>query len=220
MAYIVNEPNCFCNRPCSPEEPSHVICLAALADPEPLQLTGSSLSMYDHISTEEGRQILPALSKYFLGRIHSVGQVFASKAQLQDDLTNFAIAKGFNWKYKKNDSDRLTVRCVGQDHKQEDCPWRLHASTVRGSSEFAIKTMCNTHTCGCEMIGSGHPRTSKKWVGNVVKGKLIDTPAYRAADMRRDIEREYGVALRYHQVNTAVTITNSLIHCNNVILML
>ncbi|MQM01242.1 hypothetical protein Taro_033992, partial [Colocasia esculenta] len=44
-----------------------------------------------------------------------------------------------------------------------------------------------------------HPKTSKKWVANVVKRKLLDKPTYRASEMMRDIRRDYGITIPYHQ---------------------
>ncbi|MQL68849.1 hypothetical protein Taro_001139 [Colocasia esculenta] len=132
--------------------------------------------------------------QYSVGRIHSVGQVFISKELLQMELTNYAIARGFNCKYLKNDSVRLTVRC-----NVSVCPWRLHASVVRGGPQFAIKSLNNIHTCGCDIMSDGHPQTSKKWVANAVKGKLVDKPTYRASEMMSDIRREYGICIPYHQ---------------------
>ncbi|MQM17384.1 hypothetical protein Taro_050358 [Colocasia esculenta] len=110
------------------------------------------------------------------------------------ELTNYAIARGFNWKYLKNDSVRLTVRC-----NVSVCPWRLHASVVHEGPQFAIKSLNNIHSCGCDIMSDGHPRTSKKWVANAVKGKLVDKPTYRASEMMRDIRRDYGISIPYHQ---------------------
>ncbi|MQM04383.1 hypothetical protein Taro_037177 [Colocasia esculenta] len=129
-----------------------------------------------------------------LDRIHSVGQVFRSKELLQMELTNYAIARGFNWKYLKNDSVRLTVRC-----NVAVCPWRLHAFVIREGPQFAIKSLNNIHSCGCDIMSYGHPQTSKKWVANAVKGKLVDKPTYRASEMMRDIRRDYGISIPYHQ---------------------
>ncbi|MQL95541.1 hypothetical protein Taro_028206 [Colocasia esculenta] len=62
-----------------------------------------------------------------------------------------------------------------------------------------VKSLNNIHTCGCDIMSDGHPRTSKKWVANAVKGKLVDKPTYRASEMMRDIRREYGISIPYHQ---------------------
>ncbi|MQL74236.1 hypothetical protein Taro_006589 [Colocasia esculenta] len=164
----------------------------SLKTTEPSHLPGSSLELFDRGKGEEGE--VPILTQYCLGRIHYVGQVFISKEQLQMELTNYAITRGFNWKYLKNDTVRLTVRCY-----VDVCPCRLHAFVIREGPEFAIKTLNNIHSCGCDIMSDGHPRTSKKWVVNVVKGKLVDKPTYRASEMMRDIRWDYGISIPYHQ---------------------
>ncbi|MQL93962.1 hypothetical protein Taro_026614 [Colocasia esculenta] len=174
---------------CKSTSNTHV---GSLETTEPLQLPGSCLELYDQGQGAEG--VVPVLTQYSVGRIHSVGQVFISKELLLMELTNYAIARGFNWKYLKNDSVRLIVRC-----NVTVCPWRLHASVVRGGPQFAIKSINNKHTCGCDIMSDEHPRTSKKWVANAVKGKLVDKPTYRASEMMSDIRREYGICIPYHQ---------------------
>ncbi|MQM07660.1 hypothetical protein Taro_040500, partial [Colocasia esculenta] len=110
------------------------------------------------------------------------------------ELTNYAITRGFNWKYLKNESVRLTVQC-----NVDVCPWCLHAFVIRQGPEFAIKSLNNIHSCGCDIMSDRHPRTSKKWVANAVKGKLPDKPTYRVSEMMRDIRRYYGISIPYHQ---------------------
>ncbi|MQM18072.1 hypothetical protein Taro_051057 [Colocasia esculenta] len=179
----------------------------SLETTEPLQLPGSNLELYDRGQGAEG--VVPVLMQYSVGRIHSVGQVFISKELLQMELTNYAIARGFNWKYLKNDSVRLTVRC-----NVSVCLWRLHASVVRGGPQFAIKSLNNIHTCGCEIMSDGHPRTSKKWVANAVKGKLVDKPTYRASEMMSDIRREYDICIPYHQAWWGKEVAVSSLYAN------
>ncbi|MQL81302.1 hypothetical protein Taro_013764 [Colocasia esculenta] len=62
-----------------------------------------------------------------------------------------------------------------------------------------VKSLNNIHSCGCDIMSDRHPRTSKKWVANAVKGKLVDKPTYRASEMMRDICRDYGISIPYHQ---------------------
>ncbi|MQL95540.1 hypothetical protein Taro_028205 [Colocasia esculenta] len=73
----------------------------SLETTEPSHLPGSSLELYDRGQGAEG--VVPVLTQYSVGRIHSVEQVFINKELLQMELTNYAIARGFNWKYLKND---------------------------------------------------------------------------------------------------------------------
>ncbi|MQL89189.1 hypothetical protein Taro_021757 [Colocasia esculenta] len=126
---------------------------ASLKTTKPSHLPGSSLELFDYRGKGVEGEV-SVLTQYCLGRIHSVGQVFISKEQLQLELTNYAITRGFNWKYLKNDSVRLTVRCY-----VDVCPWRLHTSVVREGPEFAIKSLNNIHSCGCDIMSDGHLRS-------------------------------------------------------------
>ncbi|XP_038972954.1 uncharacterized protein LOC120105004 [Phoenix dactylifera] len=59
--------------------------------------------------------------------------------------------------------------------------------------------MNGNHTCGGGMQVQSHPKASKCWVPNIVKNKLQDMPLYKPTDIVKDIRREYGVQLPYHQ---------------------
>ncbi|MQM13362.1 hypothetical protein Taro_046287 [Colocasia esculenta] len=114
-------------------------------------------------------------------------------------------------KERKNDSVRLTVQC-----NVAVCPWRLHASIVSGGPEFAINSLNNIHSCVCDIMSDGHPRTSKKWVANAVKGKLVDKPTYRASEMMRDIQQDYGISIPYHKHRVqGVILAASALNDNN-----
>ncbi|MQL74159.1 hypothetical protein Taro_006537 [Colocasia esculenta] len=134
-----------------------------------------------HASRQSGDP--PPLDRYvlhaFFTNLHVIPCNFQkpSSYPMHHELKNYAIARGFNWKYLKNDYIRLTVRFF-----VDVCPWRLHASVVREGRQFAIKTLNNIHSCGCDIMSDGHPKTSKKWVANAVNGKLVDKPTYRASE--------------------------------------
>ncbi|MQM09807.1 hypothetical protein Taro_042687 [Colocasia esculenta] len=137
------------------------------------------------LSTHASRQLgdLPPLDRYVL-------LAFFTSLHVNPCI----LQKPSSYPMQHNDSVRLTIRCY-----VDVCPWRLHASVVREGPEFAIKSLNNIHSCGCDIMSDGHPRTSKKWVVNAVKGKLVDKPTYRASEMMRDIRRDYGISIPYHQ---------------------
>lgn len=126
--------------------------------------------------------------------VHSKGQTFDSVEHLRTDLTKFAISRGFDFYYIKNDSTRLTVKC-----KNITCTWNLHAIRVGLGPHFEIKTLNNNHTCGGGLSTQKHPRASKKWVSSIVKEKISDSPLYKPRDIKKDIFRDYGIDIPYHQ---------------------
>ncbi|KAM7487979.1 hypothetical protein LguiB_025463 [Lonicera macranthoides] len=125
--------------------------------------------------------------------ITGVDQRFRSFTEFREALHKFSIAHGFTYKYKKNDSHRVTVKC-----KSEGCPWRIYVSRLATTQLVCIKKMSSTHTCKGAPVKPGY-RSTKGWVGNIIKEKLKVSPNYKPKDIATDIKREYGIQLNYSQ---------------------
>ncbi|KAK6790149.1 hypothetical protein RDI58_013949 [Solanum bulbocastanum] len=125
--------------------------------------------------------------------ITGVDQRFSSFTELREALHKYSIAHGFTYKYKKNDSHRVTVKC-----KSEGCPWRIYASRLATTQLICIKKMNKTHTCEGAAVKAGY-RATRGWVGNIIKEKLKFSPNYKPKDIATDIKREYGIHLNYSQ---------------------
>ncbi|CAH9129598.1 unnamed protein product [Cuscuta epithymum] len=125
--------------------------------------------------------------------ITGVDQRFSSFAEFREALHKYSIAHGFTYKYKKNDSHRVTVKC-----KAEGCPWRVYASRLATTQLVCIKKMNSTHTCEGAAVKAGY-RATRGWVGKIIKDKLKVSPNYKPKDIATDIKREYGITLNYSQ---------------------
>lgn len=125
--------------------------------------------------------------------ITGVGQRFNSFSELREALHKYSIAHGFAYRYKKNDSHRISVKC-----KTEGCPWRIYASKLSTTQLVCIKKMESTHTCEGSVLKAGY-RSTRGWVGNIIKEKLKASPSYKPKDIADDIKREYGIQLNYSQ---------------------
>lgn len=125
--------------------------------------------------------------------ITGVDQRFSSFTEFREALHKYSIAHGFTYKYKKNDSHRVTVKC-----KSEGCLWRIYASRLATTQLICIKKMNKTHTCEGAAVKAGY-RATRGWVGNIIKEKLKFSPNYRPKDIASDIKREYGIQLNYSQ---------------------
>ncbi|XP_038989924.1 uncharacterized protein LOC120113181 [Phoenix dactylifera] len=126
--------------------------------------------------------------------IEGVGQEFMNVETLRDTIRNYCIANCRNFVFVKNDRDRVTVECV-----YDGCEWRIHASHLGNSEKFTIKKMHYNHTCGGRLQVRSHPKASKRWILKIVKDQLQDMPLYKPSDIVKDIRRQYGVELPYHQ---------------------
>ncbi|XP_059437666.1 uncharacterized protein LOC132170637 isoform X1 [Corylus avellana] len=125
--------------------------------------------------------------------ITGVGQRFSSVHEFRESLRKYAIAHQFAFRYKKNDSHRVTVKC-----KAEGCPWRIHASRLSTTQLICIKKMNPTHTCEGAVATTGHQAT-RSWVASIIKEKLKVFPNYKPKDIVNDIKQEYGIQLNYFQ---------------------
>ncbi|KDP28012.1 hypothetical protein JCGZ_19092 [Jatropha curcas] len=125
--------------------------------------------------------------------ITGVDQRFGSFTEFREALHKFSIAHGFAYRYKKNDSHRVTVKC-----KSQGCPWRIYASRLSTTQLICIKKMNAEHTCEGASVKAGY-RATRGWVGSIIKEKLKVAPNYRPKDIADDIKREYGIQLNYSQ---------------------
>ncbi|RVW77358.1 hypothetical protein CK203_043698 [Vitis vinifera] len=125
--------------------------------------------------------------------ITGVGQRFSGVHEFREALRKYAIAHQFAFRYKKNDSHRVTVKC-----KAEGCPWRIHASRLSTTQLICIKKMNATHTCEGAVVTTGYQAT-RSWVASIIMDKLKVFPNYKPKDIVNDIKQEYGIQLNYFQ---------------------
>ncbi|GAA0149137.1 hypothetical protein LIER_08391 [Lithospermum erythrorhizon] len=125
--------------------------------------------------------------------ITGVNQRFSCFTEFREALHKYSIAHGFTYKYKKNDSHRVTVKC-----KSEGCPWRIYASRLATTQLICIKKMNGQHNCEGATAKAGY-RATRGWVGNIIKEKLKVSPNYKPKDIANDIKREYGIQMNYSQ---------------------
>ncbi|XP_047310782.1 uncharacterized protein LOC124914310 isoform X2 [Impatiens glandulifera] len=129
--------------------------------------------------------------------IIGVDQRFSSFGEFREALHKYSIAHGFAYKYKKNDSHRISAKC-----RSEGCPWRIYASRLASTHLVCIKRMNSNHTCQ----GSGTKARcwgSKGLVGSIIKEKVKVSPHCKIKDIAKEIESEYGIQLNYSQARRA-----------------
>ncbi|KAD3336820.1 hypothetical protein E3N88_32339 [Mikania micrantha] len=129
--------------------------------------------------------------------ITGVGQRFHSLAEFREALRKYSIAHAFNFVYKKNENQRVTVKC-----KAEGCPWRIHASKLSTTQLVCIKTMRPVHNC--QGVTSKAPfRAKRSWVGDLIKEKVKESPKIKPKEIATELKRDYGIDLNYSQARRA-----------------
>ena len=80
-----------------------------------------------------------------------IGCEFPNRKMFQDTVTKFAIYGNFTLKPLKTNMTRV-MTC----RKDQDCPWRIHASIVESGPQFKVRTYNLNHRCSRPMMGMAH----------------------------------------------------------------
>ncbi|KAK3026932.1 hypothetical protein RJ639_040338 [Escallonia herrerae] len=149
------------------------------------------------------------LTKSWENCITGVQQQFNSVHEFRDALSKYAIAHGFTYTLKKNESARVSAKC-----KAEGCPWRVYASRLSTTQLFLIKTMNGVHTCGAGTNAANRPQPSRKVVASIVKEKWRDSPNCTPKEIAEEIQQELGIELNYSQAWRGMETARKDIHCS------
>ncbi|XP_020242616.1 uncharacterized protein LOC109820834 [Asparagus officinalis] len=128
--------------------------------------------------------------------IRSVGQEFDDVEHCRRSLSNYSIARGFNFEFVKNERKRVTAKC-----KAANCEWMVHCTRRRDSDRFYVKKICSSHSCLGGGIGKeGYQRASCKWNANQLKTILKEQLTYRPIDFQKKLKMEFGLDVPYHRI--------------------
>nr|XP_043624570.1 uncharacterized protein LOC122596113 [Erigeron canadensis] len=112
--------------------------------------------------------------------ITGVGQEFTNVHEFQEALQKYAMANDFEFKLKKNDTNRVAGQCAF-----EGCSWKFNAVLVPSTQSFKIKTMKNVHTCD---------NKSKNWLVNTITDRLKESPHLKPNEIANGLLKGFGVA--------------------------
>ncbi|XP_039143349.1 uncharacterized protein LOC120280548 [Dioscorea cayenensis subsp. rotundata] len=127
--------------------------------------------------------------------ITGVGQEFDNVKDFRAQLCRYGLEKGFIYRFIKNETSRVTARCIG-----ENCPWRIYASESSRKQKFIIKKMNHLHTCGGGNGKDGNRRASRQWLTGFIKEKLHESLQCKPKEIVKELYDIFGVNVSYSQV--------------------
>ncbi|XP_028080765.1 protein FAR1-RELATED SEQUENCE 4-like [Camellia sinensis] len=129
--------------------------------------------------------------------ISHVGQCFeGGVAAFRLVLSKYAIECGFDFKFVKNDSVRVTAVCTLRE--QKGCSWLVHGKVETCNGYFYLKRLNNLHSCGAVVCTGKNNRLNSELVCNVIGDRLRDKLLTRLTDVVFELEKEYGLNVSYH----------------------
>ncbi|XP_028086007.1 uncharacterized protein LOC114286985 [Camellia sinensis] len=102
---------------------------------------------------------------------------------------------GFNFKYVKNDSVRVTTVCSMV--KDKGCTYSAHARVLKANQFFYLRKWNSVHSCGVSVRISNHPRVGSDMVVDIMATRVRDRPLTRPTDVILDLKDDYGLDINY-----------------------
>ena len=125
-----------------------------------------------------------------------LGMRFESPTQLKDMLCNYAVSKGYQLTFEKNDKKRLLVLC-----SKGECPFRLWASWMSDEYSFQIKSLKEDHNCARNYkLGS---IVNYKWLGAHYTKEIIHRQKLTIRQLRVEVVKKFGIQVSLGQCRRA-----------------
>lgn len=116
------------------------------------------------------------------------GERYESPQQLKLCLTNYAISKGYQIRFKKCDTVRLVAICAS-DPKKHHCPFMVRASWMSTERSFQIKKITDLHTCVRNYNNS--KLMNPTWLARQFVKELIRKPNLKCKEMQAIIQGKF-----------------------------
>ncbi|KAL7201476.1 hypothetical protein ACSBR1_033223 [Camellia fascicularis] len=125
-----------------------------------------------------------------------VKQCFEGGAhEFQTILCKYAVQFGFNIRYIKNDSVRVTAVCSMVEDK--GCTWSVHARVLKVNQFFYLRKWNSVHSCSVSVRTSNHPMVGSDMVADIMAAHVQDRPLTRPTDVVLDLKDDYGLDVNY-----------------------
>ncbi|RVW36159.1 hypothetical protein CK203_079632 [Vitis vinifera] len=99
-----------------------------------------------------------------------VGQVFNSKADLQHAAKLYSISAHQEYVVVESTTKLLVLRC--KKAKQSQCPWKLRAMVVKGTTSFAINKYNGPHKCVNPCLNRDHQQLDSNLIAAHIQGMI------------------------------------------------
>ena len=143
--------------------------------------------------------------------INHVGQKFPGGAiEFRVKLKQYAVEKGFEIVYVKNDTKRVTAKC--SKGESEGCSWRVHAALSYVNDAFYIRKLNNDHTCRRRVREARSAMMSSKSVCSVIKEHIQSKPLMKPIEIVQDMKKYYGLDISYYHAWYGKELAKKIVH--------
>ncbi|KAL7262778.1 hypothetical protein ACSBR1_001021 [Camellia fascicularis] len=125
-----------------------------------------------------------------------IGQHFEGGAsEFRNVLRKYAVECGFQIKFVKNNSVRVTTTCAMNESKA--CTWAVHGRKLEANGFFFLRKWNSEHICGIAVRTSTNPLVGSKLVVDIIAERVWDRPLTRPTEVILDLKQDYGLDITY-----------------------
>ncbi|KAL7225422.1 hypothetical protein ACSBR1_020736 [Camellia fascicularis] len=136
------------------------------------------------------------LSAPWANGITHVGQSFKGGVQdFRTILCKYAVECGFDFKYLKNDSVRITTVYSLCDSK--GCDWFVHGRVLDANGFFYIRKRNSEHSCGVAVRTAKNRHLGSDLVSDIFSQHIRDKPLTKLTDVAFDLKKNYRLDISY-----------------------
>jgi hypothetical protein len=110
---------------------------------------------------------------------------FRDAQQFRDALIDLHVAQSRNYGYHRNSDKRIIVHCI-----ENDCPFYMTGSEIKGENTFVLRKMWLDHTCATTTESS---RVSAKWLARTYENLFKSDPNTNIQTLIDNAREQYGV---------------------------
>ncbi|KAL0306887.1 UNVERIFIED_CONTAM: hypothetical protein Sradi_6106000 [Sesamum radiatum] len=123
-----------------------------------------------------------------------IGMKFATRKKYREVLRDWAVRRGWDLKFVKNEKSKITAVC------KNGCDWRIHASPVMRTTTFQIKSIKGKHTCAHRIENK---QANYKYIGKRIQQFVKDNPSEGLQSLKNKIRRDIQVDVSLFKVYRA-----------------
>ncbi|XP_047064082.1 uncharacterized protein LOC124671797 [Lolium rigidum] len=126
------------------------------------------------------------------------GSTYPNMDEFKLALSQHAIKHQFEFNTEKSTPCRFRGYCKRRD--EDNCPWRIHASTTDNMCTVVVKKNPCDHDCSSARRKKKVKNATKYWVCEKVKDWLIEDATLGATELQKKLKEHHKVKIHYKRV--------------------
>uniref|UniRef100_A0ACD5XIK9 Uncharacterized protein n=1 Tax=Avena sativa TaxID=4498 RepID=A0ACD5XIK9_AVESA len=131
------------------------------------------------------------------------GSTCPNMAEFKLALSQHAVKHEFDYNTEKSTPHRF--RGYYKRKEEDNCPWRIHASTTDDLCTVVVRKNPHEHDCSSARRKKKVQNGTKRWICEKVKDWLIEDATLGARELQKKLKEHHKVIIHYKRVYMAIS---------------